>query len=326
MKRTLTLVLALTCWACSSPATLGGAVAADADAAAGPGDATAETTAVDSAEADTVGAPTDAATDANAADATTDARASDVPATDAMDGAAGDTGGVICGCDAASCGTRTCGRSACGFPCGTCGDNEWCAKGTCMPGGGPGSPCVGAFAVGAFAVYGGDLVWEGDVGLRACPGDPTKVETCTCSGGGKDAWIACSGGCFVPCAGDVGCGAAKCGALDYCQVCGPAGGTAATASCQPRAGAKSACPTKTDLLFAAFCDGHDDCGAGGKCTAVRGDIVRLSCEPAAKSAECGLFQQTCQKSADCPACAKSCAASLFADQTTPTGYGVAVCQ
>jgi hypothetical protein len=84
-------------------------------------------------------------------------------------------------CGPASCGTRTCGRSDCGYPCGECFHDEHCfAGGTCMPGTGPGEPCLDAF---------GGRVWEGDEGFRVCPTDPALLQPATCSGAGADAWF-----------------------------------------------------------------------------------------------------------------------------------------
>ena len=181
----------------------------------------------------------------------------------------------------------------------------------------------------AFAAFGWGNVWEGDVGLRVCPTDPSQVQACTCSGGGAQAWIQCQVGCVAPCVGSVPCGGATCGPLEFCQLCAASGGKP-TATCLPRAGSqqKQMCPKAGDLTFDAFCDGHDDCAATDRCTAVRGDLTRLTCEPASATATCGgsLLQQACKDIAQCPTCAKACTPSMFPDLQTPTGYGVGVCE
>ena len=127
--------------------------------------------------------------------------------------------------------------------------------------------------------------------------------------------------------GRSACGGANCGPLDYCQLCA-APGAKPTATCHARAGSKPMCPKAGDLTFDAFCDGHDDCAGTDRCTAVRGDFTRLTCEPAAKTATCdgSLLQQACKDVGQCPPCAKACNPSTFADQQTPTGYGVGVCK
>ncbi len=243
-------------------------------------------------------------------------------------GGAGDAAvdGGSCSCGPESCGTRTCGRSPCGYPCGTCLFNEWCAAGKCQAGSGPGTRCSDA-----FDWYGWGNVWEGDKGLRVCPSDPTKVELCTCGGGGPDAWISCSGSCFTPCrgpepcgqglgcGGTVHCGGVECSPLEYCQVCS-SGTTSPTYTCRPRDGSNGSCPN-AGMVVDAFCDGDNDCASTDQCMAVVGDIVSLRCERDDTTVACGIgagYYELCHFPGDCSKCS-SCGSSTFADWSTYAG-------
>ncbi len=257
------------------------------------------------------------------ADATVDAMSPDVVVDAMLDAATEDApapdAATACDCGPESCGTRACGRSACGYPCGTCRFDEWCAGGSCYEGSGPGSRCSDA-----FDWYGFGNVWEGDQGFRVCPGDPTKVEACTCGGGGADAWISCSGSCFAPCVGSVECGSATCGPLEYCQGC--SGSASTTYTCRPRDGSNGSCPS-TGMVFDAFCDGNDDCAPSDRCMAVVGDIVSMRCERDDVVAGCGIgaaSYELCSGPSDCSTCS-SCSPSTFADWTTP-GFDLGVCR
>lgn len=269
--------------------------------------------------------------DTGTVDAGEDAATADAPGTDtpSPDGgrdagsvdAAGLDGGT-CACGPESCGTRVCGRSDCGYPCGTCGSSEYCAPGgRCAPGGPPGPTCTDAFSWPGWG-----RVHYGDRGLRRCPTDPTMVELCTCSTGGPDSWMDCTGDCFTPCFGGVSCGATTCSPVEYCQVCGVTGAPT-TFTCRSRSATPGCGVAGLDLY--AMCDEDSDCGPLDRCVAVRGDYVRLGCEPAAAPTMCGtgaFYQATCDDLTDCPACATACEEVLFADVTTPSGYGVNVCR
>lgn len=226
----------------------------------------------------------------------------------------------VCACGPESCEARVCGRSQCGYPCGTCGDAQYChAGGACRPGGGPGTPCSDA-----FDAYGWGNVWEGDVGLRVCPTDASQVEACTCAGGGPDAWIDCSGTCFAPCAGEVRCGDVTCGPLEYCQGCSD-GTSPATYTCRPRSESEGTCGVGAFLVLDVFCDGDDDCADGDQCMYVAGDFATLRCERGDRDG-CGVYHELCGESSECPDCASSCVPATFADLTTPANYGVSVCR
>lgn len=243
--------------------------------------------------------------------------AGSVDARPVVDGDTADAGACACGPD--TCGPRTCGRSPCGYPCGTCAFDEWCSGGTCEAGGGPGTRCSDA-----FDWYGWGNVWEGDVGLRVCPSDATMVEACTCSGGGPDAWINCSGSCFAPCVGSVDCAGVTCGPTEYCQGCSD--GSTTTYACRPREGSDGSCPAAS-MVFDVFCDGDEDCASTDQCMAIVGDTVSVRCERDDTGHSCGAgpgFHELCDNVSDCSTCA-SCSPSTFADWVTP-GHDLGICR
>lgn len=99
-------------------------------------------------------------------------------------------GGIDGGIDRPDAGRCNCGEDVCGWSqfcdgfCGFCPDGFYCARGFCQdvavpP---PGELCVDAF---------GENVIEGRRSVRVCPDDPALLQTCQCSGGGRDAWIGC---------------------------------------------------------------------------------------------------------------------------------------
>jgi hypothetical protein len=149
------------------------------------------------------------------------------------------------------------------------------------------------------------------------------VELCTCSGGGTDAWIDCTGSCFPPCVGDIECGGEICNAAQYCQTC--SGGSS---SCRGRTLVADACPNPAEMVFNAFCDDDTDCAETDECMAVYGDVVRLQC---ARSdlfeGGCGQgsgYRELCEDAGDCTDCGTSCVPAMFADWSTP-GYEVGIC-
>ncbi len=87
---------------------------------------------------------------------------------------------------AAATAARTCaaGASFCDGNCGYCPDGFYCSRGFCQD---VAVPPPGEFCVDAF----GENVIEGRRSVRVCPDDPALLQTCQCSGGGRDAWIGC---------------------------------------------------------------------------------------------------------------------------------------
>lgn len=81
-------------------------------------------------------------------------------------------------CGPSSC-VGSCGRSPCGYPCGEC-------PATVIA-----EPCIDHY---------GQMVNEGQSGLRSCPAAPGKFQTCVCGGGGPNAWTGCPAACV-----DEGC-------------------------------------------------------------------------------------------------------------------------
>src|SRR5687767_12271500 len=125
-----------------------------------------------------------------------DAPVADAPPADARpaDARPVDAAPQMClpGCGASSCDAQTCGRSACGFDCGDCRPTPVA------------TPCIDHY---------GQLLEEGQRGLRSCPGELDRFQVCTCTGGGPSAWTACGAACVgAGCsrAGQIGCGYESC--------------------------------------------------------------------------------------------------------------------